>query len=173
VAPLQLTAKVAASYVAGFTFPHQIHETRESLIDKVKVLLAGGLAEDLIFGEANASIGRGNDREQVTFTIVDFVRRYGFDPEFQANYALEGAASMNRDVTDSDIEKMVARLAAETRQVLRDHQQALVDLASTVRTQGAMQGDAIAKVLRRHGVKVEVQPEGHLLVPSYAGFLPT
>jgi Peptidase family M41 len=172
VAPLQLTAKVASSYAAGFTFPHQIHETRDSLINKVMVLLAGGLAEDLVFGEGNASIGRGNDREQVTITVVDIVRRYGFDPEFQANYVLEGPASMDRSVTDSDIEKMIARLAADTRQLLRDHRKAMLDLAATVRVEGAMQSAAIAALLRRHGLQTEVRPEGYLLVEAYDSFLP-
>jgi cell division protease FtsH len=171
VAPLQLTAKVASSYAAGFTFPHQIHETRDSLIHKVKVLLAGGLAEDLVFGEGNASIGRGNDREQVTMTVVDIVRRYGFDPEFQANYVLEGPATMDRNVTDPDIEKMIARLAAETRELLRDHQKALVDLAGTVRVRGALPSGEIAALLRRHGLTVDVQPEGHLLVGPYEALL--
>jgi len=173
VAPLQLTAKVASSYAAGFTFPHQIHETRDSLIAKAKVLLAGGLAEDLVFGEGNASIGRGNDREVVTVTIVDIIRRYGFDPEFQATYVLEGPASMDRSVTDPDIEKMIARLAAETRQLLRDHQKALVELAAEVRTRGALPSADIASLLRRHGMVVDVQPEGHLLVEPYNAFLPS
>ena len=173
VAPLQLTAKVASSYAAGFTFPHQIHETRDSLIAKAKVLLAGGLAEDLVFGEGNASIGRGNDREVVTVTIVDIIRRYGFDPEFQATYVLEGPASMDRSVTDPDIEKMIARLAAETRQLLRDHQKALVELAAEVRTRGALPSADIASLLRHHGMVVDVQPEGHLLVEPYNAFLPS
>ncbi len=171
VAPLQLTAKVASSYAAGFTFPHQIHETRDSLVNKVKVLLAGGLAEDLVFGEGNASIGRGNDREVVTVTVVDIIRRYGFDPEFQANYVLEGPASMDRSVTDPDIEKMIARLAADTRQLLRDHQKALVDLASVVRTAGALGSAEIAAILGRHHLDAAVRPEGHLLVEAYEAML--
>jgi Peptidase family M41 len=171
VAPLQLTAKVASSYAAGFTFPHQIHETRDSLVNKVKVLLAGGLAEDLVFGEGNASIGRGNDREVVTVTVVDIIRRYGFDPEFQATYVLEGPASMDRSVTDPDIEKMIARLAADTRQLLRDHQKALVDLASVVRTTGALGSAEIAAILGRHRLDAAVRPEGHLLVQAYDAML--
>jgi hypothetical protein len=171
VAPLQLTAKVASTYASGFTFPHQIHETRDSLVNRVKVLLAGGLAEDLVFGEGNASIGRGHDREMATLTVVDIVRRYGFDAEFQATYTLEGSASMDRNVTDPDIEKMMARLAAETRQLLRDHQRALVGLAMTVRREGAMKADAIAASLAANGVRADVYPEGHLIAPAYESYL--
>jgi hypothetical protein len=167
VAPLQLTAKVASSYAAGFTFPHQIHETRDSLIAKVKVLLAGGIAEDLLFGEGSASIGRSHDREQATITLCDVIRRFGFDAEFQATYTLDGAYSMDRTVTDPDVEKMMARLAADTRQLLRDHQAALVDLAITVQAQGAMVGAEIAEVIAKYNIPTTSRPEGFLLVDDY------
>jgi Peptidase family M41 len=167
VAPLQLTAKVASSYAAGFTFPHQIHETRDSLISKVKVLLAGGLAEELVFGEGSASIGRSHDREQATITLVDVIRRYGFDPEFQASYMLADPYAMDRSVTDPDVEKMMARLAADTRQLLRDHQAALIDLAISVQAKGAMVGVEIAKVVSKYGIVTTSRPEGFLLVDNY------
>jgi Peptidase family M41 len=173
LAPLQLTAKVASSYAAGFTFPHQVHETRDALVKKVKVLLAGGLAEDLVFGEGEASIGRGHDRLAATDTAVDLVRRYGFDPEFQSTYIQDPTTPsyMERNVTDPDIEKMIARMVAETRQLLRDHQPALTDLAQTVRTAGTMAGPAIAEVLARNGIGVEVRTEGHLLIGPYETML--
>ena len=168
LAPLQLTAKVASSYASGFTFPHQIHETRDSLISKAKVLLAGGLAEDLVFGEGASSIGRGNDREVVTATVADIIRRYGFDPEFQANYVLEGPASMDRSVTDVDMEKMIVRLANETRELLRDRLDAVVDLAETaIASSGSLDGASIASVLERHRMVATVKAEGHVLVNSY------
>ena len=80
---------------------------------------------------------------------------------------------MDRSVTDPDIEKMIARLAADTRQLLRDHQKALLDLAATARIEGAMVGPAIATVLRRHGIAAVARPEGHLLVSGYLQALPT
>lgn len=161
------STEVASSYASGFTFPHQIHETRNSLVNKVQVLLAGGLAEELVFGEGHASIGRGQDREMATVTVIEIIRRYGFDPEFQATYTLDGPASMDTGATDPDIEKMMARLVADTRQVLRDHQKALVDLAAAVRDAGALNGEEIAVVLRRNGLDVAIRPEGDLLVEAY------
>jgi hypothetical protein len=172
LAPLQLTAKVASSYASGFTFPHQIHESRDNLIAKVKVLLAGGLAEDLLFGEGNATVGRGADREAVTQTIADVVRRYGFDPEFQANYAMEGPYHLDRTVTDPDIEKWIARLAAETRELLRDRFEFLIDTADQLQRKGALTGAEVAAIAATHGVTAEVKPEGHLQVAPYDTLMP-
>jgi len=167
LSPLQITARVASKYVGGFTFPHSIYETRGSLIDKAKVLLAGGLAEDIVFGIDNASIGRSNDREVLTQNVVDFVRRYGFDDEFQASYSLDDPYKLDPRVTDSDIEKMITRLASETRQLLAQHLDLLRTLASQLVIRGSMQAEEIAEIMRAHGVDVDVQPEGFLWAPPY------
>jgi Peptidase family M41 len=170
--PLQLTAKVASSYAAGFTFPHQIHETRDNLIAKAKILLAGGLAEDLLFGEGNATVGRLSDREQATITVSDIIRRYGFDDEFQANYSLNDPYNLDRSVTDPDIEKMISRLQAETRELLRDHMAFLIDLSDALQHAGALKADAIGVIAQAHGVDAHVKPEGHLHVVNYDTIMP-
>lgn len=61
LAPLQLEPKIAHSSAGGFTFPHAIHDTRQSLIHQIQVYLAGGLAEELVFGRDRASTGRESD----------------------------------------------------------------------------------------------------------------
>ena len=106
LAPLQLKSRIANAYAGGFTFPHQIHRTHRSILDMIKVYLAGGIAEEMVFGVQNASTGREHDREQATTLALEYVRRYGFDPEFQATYTIEDYASrMDFTVTDADIEK--------------------------------------------------------------------
>jgi cell division protease FtsH len=172
LAPLQLTAKVASSYAAGFTFPHQIHESLDHLVARAKVLLAGGLAEDLLFGKGNATVGRLSDRESVTVIVTDIIRRYGFDAEFQANYSLDNPHYLDRQTTDTDIEKMIARLVGETRELLRDHQAYVIDLADRLQRAGALGGSDVAAIAERHGVQAVVKPEGHLHVAAYDDLLP-
>ena len=171
LAPLQLRAKVASSYVGGFTFPHQIHETESSLLAKAKALLAGGIAEEVVFGPEHATIGRGADREQATIVIVDYVRKYGFDEEFQANYMLEMAYGMDRSATDIDIEKLMERLVADTRQLLTEHRVFLLALAAKLSSAGELDAAQVADVARNHGIDAAVRPEGHLLVHPYAAQL--
>lgn len=59
------------------------------MLDMIKVYLAGGIAEEMVFGVQNASTGREHDREQATTLALEYVRRYGFDPEFQATTRLK------------------------------------------------------------------------------------
>jgi hypothetical protein len=167
LAPLQLKSKVADSYAAGFTFPHQIHVTRETIVSKIKIYLAGGLAEDLIFGEDNASLGRAHDREQVTTLAMDYIRRYGFDPKFQANYALEDAYAMNKFATDRPIEQMIAHLVTETQTLLKQHEPLMRDLSLQLAASGDLEAAAVSAIAQQHQMAVEVKEEGFLYIPKY------
>lgn len=171
LAPLQLKSKLASSYAGGFTFPHQIYDNHENLIHQIKIYLAGGIAEEVIFGKELASIGRIHDREQATKIAIDYIRRYGFDEEFQANYTLEYGHSMDMKATDVDVEKMVARMVSETRELISSHKELLQDLAWKLAATGSLAATEVAEIGVKHGVKVVVEAEGFLKIPAYNRFL--
>jgi Peptidase family M41/ATPase family associated with various cellular activities (AAA) len=171
LAPLQLKSKLASSYAGGFTFPHQIYETRENLINKVKIYLAGGLAEEIVFGKALASIGRGNDREQATSYVIDYIRKYGFDDEFQANYTLEYGYIMDKFTTDTDIEKMITRLVAETQELLLLHKPLLQTLSLRLAAKGSLDAEEVVAVAADHGLNVTAKEEGYLKISGYQQLL--
>lgn len=173
LAPLQLTSKITSSYAASFMFPHEVVHTKETLLAKAKVYLAGGLAEELVFGSANATIGRSDDRENVTQLVLDYLRRHGFDERFQANYTLEGPYHMQRHGTDLDAEKMVARLVSETAQMLLDNKPFLLELSARLRDAGELSAAGVAACAAAFGIPAQIAPEGHQHMPAYAAFLPT
>jgi cell division protease FtsH len=153
--------------VGGFTFPHQIYLTKTSIINKIKVLLAGGIAEEIIFGPEQASIGRSNDREQATILAVDYIRKYAFEREFQAYYISVGDYSMNFDDTDTAIEMMMKRLSAETTELLNEHKPYLLKLSQELRTSGNMKATEVQAVAQAHGVDAVVKEEGFLFIEAY------
>ncbi len=167
LAPLQLKSKIASYYAGGFTFPHQIYEAKDNLINQIKIYLAGGIAEEIVFGKGNASTGRSHDREQATSLAIDYIRKYGFDEEFQANYVLEFAHSMDRTVTDVDIEKMVTRLVSETRELLSSHQALLQAIATQLAIAGTLAAPEVAEIAAKYGVTAAVKEEGYLKIPAY------
>ncbi|WP_310482949.1 AAA family ATPase [Chamaesiphon sp. VAR_48_metabat_403] len=167
LAPLQLKSKLASSYAGGFTFPHQIYETKENLIRQIKIYLAGGLAEEIIFGDTLASVGRIHDREQATKIAIDYIRRYGFDAGFQANYTLEYGHSMEMKATDLDVEKMVTRMASATRELLSSHQSLLQELSWQLAATGSLAASEVAAIGIKYGVPVIVEAEGFLKIPAY------
>jgi hypothetical protein len=167
LAPLQLKSKLASSYAGGFTFPHELHETKENIVDRIKIYLAGGLAEESIFGSENASIGRSHDREQATSLAIDYVRKYGFDSDFQANYTLEYAYAMDKYTTDSHVERAIAALAKETMELLDKHKNLLLELSLKLAAKGSLEAIEIAEIGSQYGIAVEVKEEGFLKIPNY------
>ena len=168
LAPLQLKSKVASSYASGFTFPHEIYETKENILKKITVFLAGGIAEELIFGENNATVGRLNDRENASMLAMDFIRRYGFDERYQANYTLEYGHAMDKFNTDKDVELMVAGMVKETRELLQNHRDFLLDLSQVLQEKGSMEAKDVAEVAARFGMEAVIRAEGYLHTPDYA-----
>jgi hypothetical protein len=167
-APLQLKSKVASSYAAGFTFPHQIHDTRESLLDKIKIYLAGGIAEEIIFGEKNASIGRSHDREQATTLAIDYVRKYGFEEDYQATYNLEDYPHrMQQDITDGKIEKLMQELTKKTKEDLLTHVELLKNMSKFLSEKGSMEPKEIYDIARKHKLEVSIKEEGYLHIAEY------
>ena len=170
--PLQLKSKVASSYAGGFTFPHQIHTTKASLLDKVRVYLAGGLAEEIIFGDEHASVGRRDDRDRATEMVVEYVRHYGFTEQFQTVYNLQaGYLLMNMDPTDETIERIMRDMVVDTRRLLNEHRELLLELSRTLAKVGSLEAEEIREIAGRHGVQATVEEEGHLWVEGYAGRL--
>lgn len=167
IAPLQLKSKVASSYASGFTFPHEIYETKENLLKKIKVFLAGGLAEELIFGAENATVGRSNDREHVTMLAMDYIRRHGFDDRYQANYTLEYGFSMDKHATDKDVEAMITGIVKETRALLAEYHEFLLDLARVLNEKGSMDAKDVAEVAARFKLTAAIKEEGYLHLPGY------
>ncbi len=167
LAPLQLKSKVASSYAGGFTFPHQIYETKENMIKKIMVFLAGGLAEELIFGTDNATVGRSNDRENATMLAMEYIRVHGFDPAYQANYTMESQFVMDKFKTDSAIEHMIAGLVSDTRKVLEEHQDFLRALSHKLMREGSLDAKDVSAVANTFDLTAEIHEEGYLHLFDY------
>lgn len=166
--PMQLQSRIANSYAGGFTFPHQIYRTKQTMLDMIKIFLAGGLAEELIFGANEASIGRSQDREEASIIALDYMRRYGFDDGFQACYVMEDHAHrMKKEVTDAAVEQMIVAQVEVARSLLLKHEQLLVELAQKLSLTGKLEVQVIADIARAHGLEVSVQDENYLHVPAY------
>jgi cell division protease FtsH len=138
------------------------------MLERVKVFLAGGLAEDEVFGEDDATTGRSHDREMATQILVDHVRRYGFDPAFQSNYAMDGPYYLERKITDEPVETLMRRLVAETRALLAADRPMLLALARRLQQAGGLDAPAIASIAADFGLRVELRAEGERIAPHYA-----
>ena len=171
LAPLQLKSRVASRYAQGFSFPHLIHLSKENIINKIKIFLAGGIAEEIVFGEEKATISRSFDREEATSMIMEYIRKYGFDKNFQAYYAHSGPYSMDMTVTDWAIEKMIRDLSKETRELLEKNQEFLVALSKELAQKGSLKPLEVVLIAHKFGHNFEVKEENYLHLAGYENIL--
>ena len=171
LASLQLKSRVSTNYASGFNFPHQIQFTKESILQKVKVYLAGNIAEELIFGDQNLTIAGSFDNEDATCLVIDYLRKYGFDENFKAYYALGGAYTMESSITDWFTEKMIRNLGDEVRNLLIDNKQFLISLAQQLADKGSLKPEEIAQVASQFGHTFEVQNENYFKIVAYDEYL--
>ena len=171
LAPLQLKSRVASRYAQGFSFPHLIHLSKENIINKIKIFLAGGIAEEIIFGEEKATISRSFDREEATSMIMEYIRKYGFDKNFQAYYAHSGPYSMDLSVTDWAIERMIRDLSKETRELLEKNQDFLISLAKELAQKGSLKPLEVVLIANKFGHTFEVKEENYLHLAGYEELL--
>ena len=171
LAPLQLKSRVASRYAQGFSFPHLIHLSKENIINKIKVFLAGGIAEEIVFGEEKATISRSFDREEATSMIMEYIRKYGFDKNFQAYYAHSGPYSMDLSVTDWAIEKMIRDLTKETQEILEKNKEFLVFLSKELAKKGSLKPMEVVPIALQFGHIFKVKEENYLHLPGYEDIL--
>ena len=171
LAPLQLKSRVASRYAQGFSFPHSIHLSKENIVSKIKIYLAGGIAEEIIFGEDKATVSRSFDREEATSMVMEYIRKYGFDKNFQAWYAHSGPYSMELSVTDWAIERMIRDLAKETRELLEANKDFLIFLSKALAQKGSLKPLEVVLVAHKFGHAFEVKEENYLHLAGYEGLL--
>ncbi len=167
LATLQLTVRVASTETSGFAFSHEFHATRASLQKQIRVLLAGGVAEELVFGSDDVSTGRVADRRQATRIAIDHFRSYAFDEAFRAYYGLDEEYELDRARTDEAIEALLAKLEQETRDLLAQHRDFVTALARRLDVAGLLDAAAVAAIATQHGVDCRVESEHHLDVRDY------
>jgi cell division protease FtsH len=158
--PVQKVTIVSRGDALGYTFnvpseDRYLH-TREELIDRLTIYLAGRAAEQVVFGRVTN--GAANDLERTTAIARSMVFEWGMGDEVTSrtmradNYALSEETKRMRDdaqarITDQAYDTAVA--------LLRKHRATLDRLAGALLEHETLQRDEIADVIG------DVAPESH------------
>ncbi|KMT23098.1 ATP-dependent metallopeptidase FtsH/Yme1/Tma family protein [Clostridium cylindrosporum] len=92
----------------GYTLnihPNSLYHTKISLINNIKVSLAGRAAEDIIFGSDNITTGAEGDIKHATNILLSMIKHYGmFESMGMLNYEMiEGASQKVLDLSNYNI----------------------------------------------------------------------
>ncbi|MFQ6040484.1 MAG: ATP-dependent zinc metalloprotease FtsH [Candidatus Poribacteria bacterium] len=134
--------------------------TKSELLDKLKALLGGRAAEEIVFGESTT--GAQNDLQRATAIAKSMVKEYGmsdelglvtFEPE-RKPYFMDVPSTMPKDYSeemaskiDSEIEKIVHNSYEEVKQILIQKRDALDKIAQRLLQKEALESDELRKII--------------------------
>jgi hypothetical protein len=171
LAPLQLKSKITSTTIGGFTFPHFINPSKNNIINRIKVLLAGGLAEELIFGAEKTSTGRISDRIETTRLATEFMLSNAFG-DYDGWYDRDNRSAMTPNQKQFDsIEAMIKNLVEETNALLVANKDYLLDLSKELDKAGNLNPDQILVIAKRHKLKLIVKEQDSIHIDEYKKIL--
>jgi Peptidase family M41/C-terminal, D2-small domain, of ClpB protein len=171
LAPLQLKSKITSTTIGGFTFPHFINPSKDNLINRIKVLLAGGLAEELIFGADKASTGRYSDRIETTKLATEYMLADAFG-DYNGWYDRDNRSAMapNQKQFDS-IEEMISKLVQETNELLITNKDYLIALSKELDKLGSLEPPQIIEIAKKFKLKLISKDQDSIHIDDYKDIL--
>lgn len=121
--PAQIVCNSNSDFNSGFMIPHKACRSKRILLEEIQILLAGTVAEEIVFGEEYKTIGNSNDIIKATEFSTGLIRRYNMDG-FVGNISVESdpkapAKLLNVDETNSIAEQILKEQKAKTRDLLQ------------------------------------------------------
>jgi cell division protease FtsH len=156
--------------------------SRSELLGKIKGLLGGRAAEELVFGEV--STGASNDLEKVADIVRNMLTVYGMSKhmpnlslvEKDNNPFLGQGPSVQRrsekleELIDSETREIIAACYADAKQVLDSHRRELAQMAELLLGREKIETQDIQKILGpRESVAKEAPEEGERLATHGTG----
>ena len=151
--PVHKATIVSRGAALGFTFnlpsEDRYLQTREELLDMMKVLLAGRAAEQVVFGRVTN--GAANDLERVTEVARAMVFEWGMGEEIASrtlradNYAL---SEETKRLRDSEQARLTDDAYADAVRLLEKHRSALDSLAAALLEKETLVREELESLLR-------------------------
>jgi len=168
VTPTQLTANVSSSKLAGFSALHSMSLSKRFILKKLSVLLAGTIAEELIFN--NKSVGAHGDIEIATILASLYFRRYGMGDWIsciEAPSKIDNSVDYDTDKTNGKINTLLIEQQYEACKILENNMPFLLDISKWLRDNGKIQPKDFIEVAKQHNIQLKYEPNSYILIDNY------
>lgn len=119
-------------------------QTERELLDRVKMVLAGRAAEDLIFGEITT--GSSDDLQKANRIVKNMVYKYGFAESFGLRIVDERVRE-DLSVANEIVNRVLKDCYAEVKMMLREHKDILISFSELLKDREEMNAEEIYAVL--------------------------
>ena len=120
-------------------------QTQKQLKANIQVLLAGRVAEELIFGSEEVTTGASNDIQKASQLLVDYINKFGMDPDFGL-FSIEVLNEGHDNELISKCRTQMNELYEETKQLIHDHISLLENITLELLTKESLSGQDIERI---------------------------
>ncbi len=120
-------------------------QNKRQLRSNIQVLLAGRIAEELIFGEENITTGASNDIQKASQLILDYLNKFGMDEEMGL-FSLEVFGEGHDNQLIAKCRSQMNMLYAETKKLMTEKLPLLEKITAELLEKEALNGEEIEKL---------------------------
>ncbi len=120
-------------------------QNKRQLRANIQVLLAGRIAEELIFGEENITTGASNDIQKASQLILDYINKFGMDEEMGL-FSMEVFGEGHDNQLIAKCRSQMIELYAETKKLMSEKLPLLEKITAELLEKEALSGEEIEKL---------------------------
>lgn len=137
----------ALGYVLNFPDEDRYLLTKNELLNKVKVLLGGRAAEQVVFGEITT--GASNDIEKATKIANQMICTYGMSVVF-GNIAIKEQYRFNQNKIDKEIKNIINSCYNDAIEIIEENKIMLKEIANHLLEKEIINGDELDTIFEKY-----------------------
>ena len=141
----------ALGYTLNLPQEDRYLKSRQELIDYMKVLLAGRVAEQITFGRVTT--GAADDLKRVTQIARSMVYEYAMGTQIRSHQVPGddyGVSEALRQIRDEEVQEIAEEAYRGAHRLLTDHRDLLDEVAERLLENEAIERDEIQEIMRAH-----------------------
>ena len=168
--PCQIVSACIGAHSAGFVFPHDIRHSKKTILDQIQILLAGRVAEEIVFGPNNVGIGALSDYQKATEVASSYHRRFGFG-NFNSyiDTSTEEGAIYNHELdgTNNDIEKIVSHCKTKVESLIKDNLEYFLEFIDALFESSSLSPEEMHKISKKYHKDISILELDEVIINKY------
>lgn len=171
LAPSELKSKVSAHGCDGYMMCHNIEGSRQSILDSVAITLAGGLAEEVVFGKNKRTDGWSSDIAKATATASSYVRTIGLGSRpyrISTSYGDDAEVSVLLEgETNDEVSSILSESSKKAQKILKNYEKLFKSISFELSKTGTLEEQDFVQICEKHDLKVKIHPKGEKVINGY------
>ena len=168
-APSQILSSSASSEMSGFIWAHEICGAKKMIENKICVMLAGGIAEQMVFGKENMTWGLADDLHEATKLAGLMSKRYGMEKfsSFIAHPTRSDIVNTNLKDVNSVIESVIVKFKQKAEDILKSNDKLFKDIIDCLLSRKTLSSFEFKDICARHNLKIKIRKSEQVIYSNY------